>query len=216
MLPSRLCAICDADACRQAGWTLAEFASACLDGGARFLQVRAKQASGRALLESSTAIVRRSKTESALVVVNDRADIARLAGAGGVHVGQDDLPPTLVRAIVGPAAVVGLSTHTADQCVAALAQPVSYIAVGPVFDTSTKATAHEPIGLAGVRRASRQIAASRVPETPLVAIGGITLDNARSVIEAGAGAVAVISDLLAADDPAVRIAQFLRVLNESH
>jgi thiamine-phosphate pyrophosphorylase len=216
MVPSPLCVICDQDVCTRAGWTLPAFASACLDGGARFLQVRAKLGNARVFLEATDAIVRRAGLDRALVVVNDRADIARLAGAGGVHVGQEDLSPALVRTIVGSEAVVGLSTHTADQLAAALDQPVSYVASGPVFGTSTKATGYEPIGLAEVKRAARQIEASRARGLPLVAIGGITLDNARSVIEAGAQAVAVISDLVATADPADRVAQFLRVLNETH
>jgi thiamine-phosphate pyrophosphorylase len=212
MLPSPLCVICDQDVCERAGWTLPAFASSCLDGGARFLQVRAKRASAAAFVEATHAIVARARLESALVVVNDRADIARLAGAGGVHVGQEDLSPELVRTIVGSEVVVGFSTHTADQLAAALNQPVSYVAVGPVFGTSTKATGYEAIGLAEVTRAARQIGASPVRGLPLVAIGGITLGNARSVMEAGAQSVAVISDLLATNDPADRVSQFLGLL----
>lgn len=215
MLPSPLCVICDQDVCARAGWTLPAFASACLEGGARFLQVRAKFASAKLFLEATEPIVRRAALDGALVVVNDRADIARLAGAGGVHVGQEDLSPLMVRTIVGSAAVVGLSTHTADQLAMSLDQPVSYLAVGPVFGTNTKATGYEPIGLAEVTRAARQIESSRVRGLPLVAIGGITLDNARSVLEAGAQAVAVISDLLATNDPADRVARFLRILSVS-
>jgi thiamine-phosphate pyrophosphorylase len=196
------------------GWTLVELAAATLDHGARFLQVRAKGTSAGVLLETVTAIVARADAVGALVVVNDRADIARLARAGGVHVGQDDLAPALVRTIVGPNRVVGLSTHSMDQRAAALEQPISYIAAGPVFGTNTKATGYQPIGLAEVRRAARQIAASGTPGMPLVAIGGITLETAPSIIEAGAQAVAVISDLFVTGNPVERVSQFLQALRE--
>jgi thiamine-phosphate pyrophosphorylase len=212
-LPSSLYVICDAGVCERSGWTLADFASACLDGGARLLQIRAKQASARWLLDTAVTIVRRAEPAGALVIVNDRADLARLAGAGGVHVGQEDLTPASVRLIAGPDAVVGLSTHTPEQCEAAIRESVSYIAVGPVFGTMTKSTGYDPVGLAHVRRAAAHTSARGVP---LVAIGGISLERARSVIEAGAQSVAVIADLLATGDPAKRVEQFLRVLGEAH
>jgi thiamine-phosphate pyrophosphorylase len=210
-LPSSLYVICDADICERAGWALADFASACLDGGARLLQVRAKHAPARWLLDTTLAIVKRGAPSGAMVVVNDRADLARLAAAGGVHVGQEDLTPASVRLIVGPDAMVGLSTHTADQYEAASSEPVSYIAVGPVFGTTTKATGYDPVGLGHVRRAAARTAARSIP---VVALGGISLERARSVIEAGARSVAVISDLLVTGDPAKRVQQFLRELGE--
>jgi thiamine-phosphate pyrophosphorylase len=212
-LPSSLYVICDADVCERAGWTLADFASACLDGGARLLQVRAKHAAAGWLLDTTAAIVKRGGPSRAVVLVNDRADLARLAAAGGVHVGQEDLAPASVRLIVGPDAVVGLSTHTADQCEAASREPVSYVAVGPVFGTLTKSTGYDPVGLEHVRRAAACTAARGLP---LVAIGGISLERARSVIEAGAQSIAVITDLLATGDPATRVQQFLRELGEAN
>lgn len=201
--------ICDADVCRKAGWALVDFASACLDGGARLLQIRAKHLSGREFLDAAEAIVRRADPAKALVVVNDRADIARLAGAAGVHVGQEDLSPVQVRTVLGSDAIVGLSTHTPEQLEAALREPVNYVAVGPVFGTSTKETGHAPIGLERVRSAAARAAAAWIP---LVAIGGITLERARSVREGGAQSVAVISDLLATGDPRSRVEQFLRLI----
>ena len=138
------------------------------------------------------------------MIVNDRADIARLSGAAGVHVGQDDLTPAQVRAVVGPGAIVGLSTHTADQLDRAVREPIDYLAIGPVFGTDTKATGYDPIGIEAVRRAS---AAAR--GVPLVAIGGITRERARSVLDAGANSVAVITDLLKGRDPAARVREFL-------
>jgi thiamine-phosphate pyrophosphorylase len=143
------------------------------------------------------------------VIVNDRADIAALSGADGVHVGQDDLPPALVRRLVGDGAIVGLSTHTPEQLIDACNAPVTYVAVGPVFATGTKATGFDPIGLERVRAAAATIAARGLP---LVAIGGITLDTAPSVIAAGAMSVAVISDLLSTGDPEARIRGYLSAL----
>jgi thiamine-phosphate pyrophosphorylase len=187
-----------------------------LDNGARFLQLRAKRAASGALFQTARAMVQRAAGVNGSVIVNDRADIARLADAAGVHVGQEDLAPSAIRAIVGDAALIGLSTHTSEQLKSALVEPVDYLAIGPVFGTATKATGYDPVGLDDVRRARAAIAVSSAPGMPLVAIGGITLDNARSVIAAGADAVAVISDILATGDPGARVAAFMRTLGGSH
>jgi thiamine-phosphate pyrophosphorylase len=168
--------------------------------------LRAKSASSADLLTMASAVVALARPYGALVIVNDRADIARLADAHGVHVGQDDLPPAAVRAIVGAEAIVGLSTHTAEQVDRAVAEPVSYVAVGPVFGTATKATGYDRIGLEMVADAARRAAARGLP---LVAIGGITLETAPSVLAAGAASVAVISDLLVTGDPESRVRDFL-------
>jgi thiamine-phosphate pyrophosphorylase len=204
-----LLAIVDADVAARAGWTLVDLASACLAGGATFLQVRAKQAASGWLLDTATAIVERARAAGALVIVNDRADIARLANADGVHVGQDDLGPAAARVLLPAAALVGLSTHTADQIEAALAQPISYLAIGPVFGSSTKATGYDAVGLARVRHAASR---ARTRHLPVVAIGGITLDSAPEILQAGADAVAVISDLLTTGDPEGRVREYLRRL----
>jgi thiamine-phosphate pyrophosphorylase len=146
-------------------------------------------------------------SSNAMVIVNDRADLARMSGAAGVHVGQDDLPPAHARRLVGNEAVVGLSTHTVPQVQAALREPITYVAVGPVFGTRTKDTGYDRVGLDFVSAAARLSGG-----VPVVAIGGITLMNARSVIDAGATAVAVISDLLATSDPRGRAHAFVRAL----
>jgi thiamine-phosphate pyrophosphorylase len=198
--------VCDADVCARAGWTLPDFAAACIDGGATLLQVRAKHLPSRALLAAADTIVARAAAAGVTVIINDRADVARLSGAGGVHVGQDDLPPSDVRSIVGPEAVVGLSTHTPEQLAEALAEPVDYAAIGPVFTTSTKATGYDAVGLELVRKAADAAAARQLP---LVAIGGITLDRAPAVIAAGAASIAVITDLLATNDPTARVRAYL-------
>jgi thiamine-phosphate pyrophosphorylase len=183
-----------------------DLARSFLDGGARVLQLRAKDLPSGAFLELADALVTLARGFGAIVIVNDRVDVARLSGADGVHVGQEDLPPATAREQLGPAAVVGFSTHTVTQIEAARGEPVSYIAVGPVFGTSTKETGYSAVGLNLVSAAAR-IAGS----IPVVAIGGVTLDNARSAIDAGASSVAVISDLLVGD-PAERVKAFLRIL----
>lgn len=205
-LPS-LNAIVDADAAARAGWRAFDLARAFLAGGVRWLQVRAKTASSAAFFDLCQKIVEEARSLEALVIVNDRADIARLAAASGVHIGQEDLTPAAVRLLVGPAAIVGLSTHTRGQLDAAQAEPVDYLAVGPVFATSTKPTGFDAVGLDLVRHAATL-------GRPVVAIGGITLANAASVIEAGASSVAVISDLLSASDPEGRARDFIRLLGD--
>jgi thiamine-phosphate pyrophosphorylase len=208
----RLMAIVDADAAGAAGWPIVELASAFLSGGATLLQLRAKLASGRWLFDTASAIVTLAHAAHGRVIINDRADIARLAAADGVHVGQDDLAPALVRLVVGERTIVGVSTHTQEQVDAAVGQPaspVSYVAVGPVFHTRTKPSDYRAVGLAGVRQAAE---ATRAAGVPLVAIGGIALETAPDVIGAGADSVAVIGDLLAAGGPEARVRAYLERL----
>lgn len=196
--------------CARAGWTLVDLAQAYLDGGARLLQIRAKRAEAGWLLDTARAIVARAAAgEGAQVIVNDRADIARLSGAHGIHVGQEDLTPALVRAQLGDKIVVGVSTHTPDQLTAVLREPVSYVAIGPVFATGTKDTGYDSVGLERVRQVAA--VASR-HGLPVVAIGGITIDSAADVVHAGAQSVAIISDLLVTGDPAGRVREYLRRL----
>jgi thiamine-phosphate pyrophosphorylase len=206
---SPLYVICDADVCARAGWTVETFAAACLDGGARLLQIRAKHASSRELLDTSLAVVERARAYGAAVVINDRADIARIAGAAGVHVGQDDLSVAHVRSLLEPSAVIGLSTHTPDQIDSALVEPITYVAIGPVFGTATKETGYDAVGLSRVQLAARAAATRNLP---VVAIGGITLARAAEVVEAGAASVAIITDLLATGDPKARVRAYLEVL----
>jgi thiamine-phosphate pyrophosphorylase len=192
-----LYAIVDADACAAAGRLPREVAAAFLEAGVRLLQIRAKHATGRDLLLLTETVMAQARAHGATVVVNDRADVAATASAG-LHVGQDDLPPAVARRLLGPAALVGCSTHTPAQLTSALTAPIDYVAYGPVFATATKANPDPVVGLEGLRGAARQAAAAGVP---LVAIGGITLATAPAVIAAGADAVAVIGDLLAGDEP---------------
>ena len=206
-LPSKLYAIVDADVAARAGWSVPDLADAYLQAGVRFLQVRAKEAAARDVLAWTEMIVRRAG--DAWVIVNDRVDIAMVARTGHVHLGQDDLPVLEARALLGPDAVIGLSTHTPEQIDEAFGLPVDYVAVGPVFGTHTKATGYDPVGLAGVRQAH---AAAHAAGVPLVAIGGITLDTAAEVIAAGASAVAVITDLLYEAHPGTRVRAYMERL----
>lgn len=204
-LPSRLQAILDVDTAMRSGWAPLDLGRAFLDGGARFIQIRAKHLPAAPFLELCERMVDAARACGAAVIVNDRVDLALMSGAAGAHVGQDDLPPAAARAQLGAEAIVGYSTHDIAQVEAAAREPVSYVAVGPVFGTRTKDTGYDAVGLALVSAASRC-------GRPVVAIGGITLETAASVIDAGAACVAVISDLLAGGDPAARIGRLLREL----
>jgi thiamine-phosphate pyrophosphorylase len=191
----------------RSGWAPLDLLRAYLDGGATFVQIRAKSLDSGALLDLCDAAVALGRPYNATMIVNDRADVARMARAAGVHVGQDDLPPAHARAVVGSEAIVGCSTHNVEQADAAVREPVSYIAVGPVFGTRTKDTGYAAVGTDLVRAV-----VDRAGPIPVVAIGGITLDTAVSVLEAGAISVAVIGDLLAGGDPAQRVRAYLDVL----
>jgi thiamine-phosphate pyrophosphorylase len=203
----RFYAIVDVDVCARVGREPAAVARGLLSAGVTCLQLRAKSWESGPMLDLARALV--AEAGSALVIVNDRADVAAMAGASGVHVGQHDLAPADARRVVGPDVIVGLSTHTDEQLRAALTEPVSYVAIGPVHATATKDTGYDPIGLEGVRGAARL---ARERGLPLVAIGGITLERAPDVISAGADSVAVAADLLQGGDPAARAGEFLRAL----
>ncbi|PYR68205.1 MAG: thiamine phosphate synthase [Acidobacteria bacterium] len=206
----RLHAIVDVDASTRAGLIPLEVARAFLHGGARFLQLRAKTLGSRAFLELADACVALARASSASIIINDRIDIARVSRADGVHVGQDDVPPAAARQLLGDKAIVGLSTHTLAQVDAALREPISYLAVGPVFGTGSKETGYEAVGLTLVSAAARLAG-----KVPVVAIGSITIENASSVLEAGAASVAVISDLLAGGQPEQRTRAFMRTLMDN-
>ena len=204
----RLYAIVDVDLCARAGRMPMDVARALLAGGARWLQLRAKGWESGPMLELAAAIQSEVERTGGALIVNDRADVAVLARADGVHVGQDDLAPADARRLVGASAIVGISTHTPAQMEAAVQEEVSYLAIGPVFGTGTKVTGYEAVGLEAVRAA---VAAAQPRGLPVVAIGGITLDRARSVIDSGAASVAVISDLLVGD-PESRARAFMQAL----
>ena len=204
----RLYAIVDAGACASAGRAPIDVARAFLGAGASLLQLRFKEMASGPFLDLARAILEDADTAGAMLIINDRADIAALSHAPGLHLGQTDLAPADARGVIGPSAVLGLSTHTREQWEQALLEPISYVAIGPVFGSATKQTGYEAIGLGVVREVSKAAAAGGLPA---VAIGGITIDNAVSVVEAGAASVAVISDLLNGD-PEARCREFIQTL----
>ena len=169
------------------------------------IQVRDKQASPRAVFEASKGLVARLSPKGVRVIVNDRPDIAAMVGAGGVHVGQDDLPVEAARACCGGGLWVGVSTHNLEQFQLAMATSADYIAVGPIFPTATKENPDPVVGLELIR------AARRLTRKPLVAIGGITVQSAESVYRAGADSIAVVSDLLSAPNPALRAGEYIAI-----
>ena len=185
----RLYPILDTGALERRGLGLAETAAAMIEGGARILQIRHKMLWSGRVFDDAREVAALCRQAGATLIVNDRADIAKLLGAG-LHVGQDDLAPTDARALLGDEAVIGYSTHNAAQLRDAAAEPVDYIALGPIFGTTSKQNPDPAVGIDELRRCRALV------EKPLVGIGGITRENARAVFDAGADAVAVIADLL--------------------
>jgi len=178
-------------------------ADALATAGLTLLQYRNKAGSAREVLQTAQKL-RQTLASSVKLIMNDRADLALAAGFDGVHVGQDDLSPEAARRVIGRDLWLGVSTHNPEQVREADPTPADYIAIGPVFATASKANPDPVIGLEGVRRARA------LTHKPLVAIGGITRANCRSVIEAGADSVAVISDLVR--EPGKSAEEFLRIL----
>jgi|SRR5277367_2625032 len=177
------------------------------EAGVRLLQYRNKSAPARQYLASSRKLAALLGPRGVSFFVNDRPDVAFLAGATGVHVGQDDLEVEQARRVLGPDKFVGVSTHNLEQFEKAAASSADYIAVGPIFSTSSKANPDPVVGLDLLRRV-RVLTAKAI-----VAIGGITLDRAASAIEAGADSVAVISGILNAADPAQRAREYISTLD---
>lgn len=180
-----------------------------LAAGVTWVQYRDKRGSSREVYENCRQISEWVRQAGGIFIVNDRADIARAVEASGVHVGQEDLPVELARRVVGWDKCVGCSTHLLAQVQQADRSSADYIAFGPVFATQSKERPDPLVGLEGLREARR------ATRKPLVAIGGITLENARAAIQAGADSVAVIQDLMGAADIGARAKEFLRVLEES-
>ncbi|MFL6277171.1 MAG: thiamine phosphate synthase [Blastocatellia bacterium] len=176
---------------RLSGLTHAEQVERLAAGGATIVQLREKLASPRQFYDAAREAMRVARALGVRLIINDRVDIALAVGADGVHLGQDDLPPRRARELVGPDRIVGYSTHNVEQALEANSTPVDYLAIGPVFQTTTKEKADPVVGLELIG-----VLKSRLTK-PLVAIGGITLETAPAVIAAGADSVAVISDLYA-------------------
>ncbi len=178
----------DSELLERRGLGLVPAAEALLEVGVRILQLRHKAHFSRDVFAAAERIARMCASAGALFVVNDRADIAMLLDSA-LHVGQDDLPPGVARRLIGADRVLGLSTHNEAQLRAATAEPVDYLALGPIFGTVSKRNPDPVVGLAELRRLRALV------KTPVVAIGGITLATARDVMNAGADSVAVIGDL---------------------
>ena len=180
---------------RISGIPIPEQVERLIEGGATLIQLREKHASSRDFYEAAANAIDIARKSDVKIIINDRVDIALALKTDGVHLGQDDLPSLHARRILGETAVIGLSTHSPGQVIAALGLPIDYIAIGPIFSTSTKENADAVVGLEGLSHIRGMIA-----DVPLVAIGGITASNLKSVLNAGADSAAVISDLICEAD----------------
>ena len=185
----RLYPILDSESLDRRGIPLQAAAAAFLEGGAGILQIRHKGHWSRDTFEAAREVARLCRESGVPLIVNDRADFALLLGAG-LHVGQDDLPPRDARRLMGPDATIGFSSHNVRQLSAAVGEPVDYVALGPVFGTASKRNPDPVVGIEEVRRCRALV------QQPLVAIGGITEQNALEVLAAGADSLAVIAGLL--------------------
>jgi thiamine-phosphate pyrophosphorylase len=185
-------------------------AKSLVDAGVCLVQYRNKRATARELFESSRELAAFFKPHQVRFIVNDRADVAALTDADGVHVGQEDLGVAEARAVIGAGKWVGVSTHNEQQVVEVAGSSADYVAVGPIFATGSKMNPDPVVGVGLVRRARA------MTEKPIVAIGGITVERAAEVLEAGADSVAVISDILAAEDVGRRAREFVELLERSN
>jgi thiamine-phosphate pyrophosphorylase len=174
-------------------------------GGATLIQLREKHLSPREFYEEALAAMKVARTLKVKLIINDRIDIAIAVDADGVHLGQDDLPPEQARNLLGQDRIIGFSTHDIKQALAADSMPVDYIAIGPVFTTTTKDKPDPVVGSQMVKELRAQIT------KPIVAIGGITLARAAEVFASGADSLAVISDLFSTGDLTARVRQYLEI-----
>lgn len=174
-----------------------------LEAGIRFFQVRDKLLEDASLYKLLVRIRQLCSHTDARFIVNDRVDLALASGAAGVHLGQTDLPVDAARRILGGKAVIGISTHNREQFLRAQLAAVDYVALGPIFHSSTKESAIEPLGIESLQELARE------RRLPLVAIGGINLENVLDVWRAGADSVAVVSDIAAAENPSSRIQSYM-------
>lgn len=189
------------------GLSHAEQVAALADGGASLIQLREKTLKPRDFYWQARDAINVARPRGVQIVINDRVDLAMALRADGVHLGQDDLPPEVARRLLGPDAIIGFSTHSLEQARNAVALPIDYLAIGPIFSTNTKADTAPAVGLEGLRNV-REATGS----IPLIGIGGISFSTASEVLEAGADAVAIISSLVS--DPH-DISNRLRTLSHS-
>ena len=170
----------------------AEQVTRLIEGGATLIQLREKDLSPREFFREAQAAIEVARPHGVRIIINDRVDIALALHADGVHLGQHDMPPQAARSILGDEALIGFSTHTPAQAISACAFPINYLAIGPIFLTSSKKDPEPVVGLAGLQEVS-----NTVGDFPLVAIGGITPENIEDVFKAGADCAAVLGALLA-------------------
>jgi len=200
--------IVDAETAKDFGWTVSDLSAALFDGGATMVQLRCHYHSMSQFLTCADELVSRATRYGARVIINNRVDIAIMSGADGVHVGQDDLLVPTVKEFLSGHRVIGLSTHTAEQLAESLLLDVDYAAVGPIYETRTKDTAYATVGLDAIASAR-----ASVGPLPIVAIGGITLENASDVLAAGASSMSVIGDVFSGGDPTQRTRAYLERLS---
>jgi thiamine-phosphate pyrophosphorylase len=186
--------------------SISDLAQQLIDVGVRMLQYRDKTGTAAGILHTSTTLAKIAREAGADFFLNDRPDIAFLCGARGVHVGQDDLSPDEARQVIGQDHWVGVSTHNPEQFAKAAASSADYIAIGPIFETESKLNPDPVVGTELLRRLRP------LTDKPIVAIGGIRLERAADLLQAGANSVAVISDILLAASPQERARQFLQQL----
>lgn len=178
------------------GRSVSEIVRAAVGGGVTMVQLREKEATTRGFVSKALEVGKFLREADVPLIINDRVDVALVTRADGVHLGADDMPYQMARGLLGPDAIIGVSVQSADEAVAAAASAPDYIAVSPVFATGTKPDHAAPLGLEGLRRIRARV------RDKLIAIGGITIENAAGVIAAGADGIAVVTALTLADDPA--------------
>lgn len=178
---------------------------ALLEAGAPLVQVRTKAVDDRVRLDTAKAVLRAARAAGATCLVNDRVDIALAAGADGVHVGADDVPATIARRLLGPDLIVGATCRNAEDARRAEGEGASYLGVGPVYATSTKTGLPDPMGPRGVEAVAAAV------DVPVIAISGITADNAAAVLDAGAWGLAVVGAVYGAEDPVASLRQLMEL-----
>ncbi|MDQ2977205.1 MAG: thiamine phosphate synthase [Acidobacteriota bacterium] len=175
------------------------------EAGANLVQLREKVLPSLEFYNEAARALSVARERRVKIIINDRVDIALALGADGVHLGQQDLPPAAARRVLGAEAIIGISTHNLEQALLAADMPVDYITIGPIFATATKQSINHPLGIQGLVRLREASG-----ELPVVAIGGITAKNGESVLQAGADAIAIISDLWTSAGPlSARVENFI-------
>lgn len=191
------------------GREVGEVAGALLDAGVRIIQYREKKLPGRKMFEECVLLRKMTRDRGACFIVNDHIDLAMAVGADGVHIGQDDLPPKVVRELVGPSMCIGLSTHSPEQACAAQEARVDYIGVGPIFPTQTKEDVTDPVGFTYLDWVVNNI------DLPFVAIGGINAWNVGEVVLHGANCCALVSELVGSEHIEAKVEEIRSLISQA-